>query len=347
MLGDAVAHNPGLLGSEAQITTLYDLSISVFSSQSLLVSIPILHSLSKTLKSHQPALVKVLNQALGTLLKICSERLLKYESLLKGSEHPVIMFLEEDFETLPEQHAFLGNYRRYCVSIIEHITQTNPTEALQHILGQTTESIQAVSQMHLVPYTKDAVPILQLEAQHGVVKSALSGFSHWVNQKTARSPSTSPDPGVERTRAEIYQSLGTWCQSLMSLPTLHPDAARVIIQLLVEVVCRIDNPQGSLVWHIVSYSLEMRLPEKPSDSAYADAVRLFSLSRVADVQLLARMFPDHLFVSPKSATCKVGWTNAAQDHYHDLDGLVNRTLNDPRLEDRTQWALSAVLLIVM
>jgi exportin-5 len=44
------------------------------------------------------------------------------------------MFLNEDIDTVPERHAFVGNYRRYCSSIIEAIVQKRPQEAIPHIL---------------------------------------------------------------------------------------------------------------------------------------------------------------------------------------------------------------------
>ena len=90
VLGDAIAQNPRLFEEESQVTSFYDLLITVFSSESLLVSIPVLHSISKTLSSKHKQLVHVLDAVVGILLKVCSERMLKYESLSKDVDLSLI-----------------------------------------------------------------------------------------------------------------------------------------------------------------------------------------------------------------------------------------------------------------
>lgn len=75
-------------------------------------------------------------QFIGGLLETCSQRLARYEFLPEDSDDPIILFLNEDFDTIPERHAFLGNYRRYCVEVVEIIVRRLPLEATQHILSQ-------------------------------------------------------------------------------------------------------------------------------------------------------------------------------------------------------------------
>ena len=69
------------------------------------------------------------------LLSICTQRLTRWESLPEDTEDATVMFLNEDIDTIPEKHAFVGNYRRYCSSIIESIVQKKPEEAMPHILS--------------------------------------------------------------------------------------------------------------------------------------------------------------------------------------------------------------------
>ena len=45
----------------------------------------------------------------------------------------------EDTDTLPERHAFLGNYRRYSSMIIENIVQLQLNEAISHVLTGTED----------------------------------------------------------------------------------------------------------------------------------------------------------------------------------------------------------------
>jgi exportin-5 len=58
------------------------------------------------------------------------------------SEDPSLIFLLEDIDTIPERHAFLGNYRRYSIQIIEYIVRQKKSEAVYHILGQVDQAIQ-------------------------------------------------------------------------------------------------------------------------------------------------------------------------------------------------------------
>ena len=70
------------------------------------------------------------------LLETCTQRLVRYEALPEDSNDPTILFLNEDIDTLPERHAFVGNYRRYCSQVIELVVQKRPHEAIPHILSR-------------------------------------------------------------------------------------------------------------------------------------------------------------------------------------------------------------------
>jgi len=62
--------------------------------------------------------------------------------MLEESDDPSLIFLLEDIDTIPERHAFLGNYRRYSVQIIEFIVRQKQSEAIYHILSQVDQSMQ-------------------------------------------------------------------------------------------------------------------------------------------------------------------------------------------------------------
>jgi exportin-5 len=67
-------------------------------------------------------------------------------------------FLKEDIDTLPERHAFLGNYRRYCKDVIHFIVQKQPYDALNHILSQTDQLIAEL--YHLERPLEGIYPVL-------------------------------------------------------------------------------------------------------------------------------------------------------------------------------------------
>jgi len=59
----------------------------------------------------------------------------------EGSKIPSVVFLNEDLDTIPERHAFLGNYRRFCSSIVESITRQRPFEAFPFIMGNVDNTL--------------------------------------------------------------------------------------------------------------------------------------------------------------------------------------------------------------
>lgn len=132
---------------------LFDLLALAFQNESLIVSIPALHSFTKLLVTKDSDLSTAMGQRLALLLGVCSQRLIRYESFLQDSENPVVTYLNEDFETLPELHAFLGNYRRYCITIIEGIACAMPQEAVTYILDQTVQMVDTICRDFYPPFS--------------------------------------------------------------------------------------------------------------------------------------------------------------------------------------------------
>lgn len=110
--------------------------IDILRHPSLTVSIPVLHSWSRLLISDKVGYQEIINNLVAPLLDTCMQRLVRYEALPEETEDPVIIFLNEDIDTLPERHAFVGNYRRYCGQVIEVIVQKRPHEAIPYILSR-------------------------------------------------------------------------------------------------------------------------------------------------------------------------------------------------------------------
>jgi exportin-5 len=71
--------------------------------------------------------------------------LIRYESLPEDTEDPTLMLLLEDTDTIPERHAFLGNYRRYSSQVIEAIVQLKLSDAFYHILRQAEAVLSALN----------------------------------------------------------------------------------------------------------------------------------------------------------------------------------------------------------
>ena len=112
----------------------FSLLYEIARNPSLFVSIPALHCWSKLMKLRYG----FMDGLIVPLLEICCTRLIRYESFPEDSEDVTIFFLDEDVDTIPERHAFLGNYRRYCTDIIETVVRKLPVEAMTHILQEAS-----------------------------------------------------------------------------------------------------------------------------------------------------------------------------------------------------------------
>lgn len=179
----------------------FEFLIEILRHQSLTVSIPVLHSWSRLLVAEKISNMEIVMGLIAPLLEICTQRLVRWESLPDDSQDPTILFLNEDIDTIPERHAFVGNYRRYCSSVIETIVQKRPQEAIPHILSRVDQTLNnlysdvqpfssaLISQIFL-PFLlteilveffrKSSIPLMRADTQFSVVDATLKGYQKWI-----------------------------------------------------------------------------------------------------------------------------------------------------------------------
>ena len=143
-LGNYLDRRFGAIPPQTNIQGFLELLMRVAQSQSLVVSIPILLTWTRLL-SHRalgPAAAEM--PFIVSLLELCSARLIRYESFPEETSDPVYVLLVEDTDTIPERHAFLGNYRRYCCTVIESIVHLKTSDAFSHILGRAELALNSL-----------------------------------------------------------------------------------------------------------------------------------------------------------------------------------------------------------
>ena len=143
-LGLFIEQQPQHVPSGSDLAGIFGLLYDILRNPSLVVSIPVLHCWSKLLRSSVVRDSQVVTQMVGGLLETCCARLIRYESFPEDSDEPSLLFLNEDIDTLPERHAFLGNYRRFCADVIDVLVRRTPAEAMEHILSQATNTFQSL-----------------------------------------------------------------------------------------------------------------------------------------------------------------------------------------------------------
>lgn len=157
-LGDYFERKYSRLPGATAKAEFLQLLVRVVQSQSLMVSIPVLLSWTKILNHREVGKADIISSVIGPLLEVCSSRMVRYEHLPEENEDPTFLFLQEDTDTVPERHAFLGNYRRYSAQIIEAIVQLRLVEAVSHVLGQTETMLQHLYDQ-APPFASETIPI--------------------------------------------------------------------------------------------------------------------------------------------------------------------------------------------
>lgn len=142
LLGNYLDRRFSDVPADSDVDGFLKLLLLAVQSQSLIVSIPVLVTWTRLLNNRLIGQSTANSQLIGPLLELCASRMIRYENLPEDSQDPTYLFLMEDTDTIPERHAFLGNYRRYSVQVIEAIVWLKPSDAIVHILGQTEHVLQ-------------------------------------------------------------------------------------------------------------------------------------------------------------------------------------------------------------
>lgn len=339
LLADAITYYPKLATATDQdqkldVPALFDLLLTVLQHKSLIVSIPVLHSWNRLMSVQDGMIIDYVMQALGTLIQTCSKRLLRYESLSEGYDNEIVGYLNDDFDTTPERHAFLGNYRRYCVNIIQAIARSRPMEALQHVLEQMQQMLQegpytSARGFDPATYTKSTLAVLRFDAQFNVVSSALKGFSLWCGDTASLTPEESLHAKAELDKQNAYNALQEWSSAIIDMHVDDPEVAAQVLTTLV-LILKTIKPQPHFVLRIVQHLLTMRLHDDPAHATFSDAVKAFEGLRVVELQKLALAFSNELL-----------------EVYQELEPRINALAQKHGDDARLVWGYKAFLFMIV
>jgi exportin-5 len=303
---------------------LYD----ILRNPSLVVSIPVLHCWTKLLRSRVVRDSNVVTSMVGGLLETCCARLIRYESLPEDTDDVTLQFLNEDIDTVPERHAFLGNYRRFCADVIEVLVRRTPVEAMEHILGQATNMLQNLyrEQPPFQPQTfsKNSPSVLQVDAQVTVIDAAIKGYLKWLN---TQGEDMQED---ERKRATLENSFEQWGRQILQARFEDPEIAKKVITLMSTFSTKALPDRSAFALTFLEYMLTIRLADDPSFPQYSDTVK--DLERICslEMQKLAMKFADDFM-----------------NVYDQLESKINEMIADPTTDERQRMAYSAFLFIII
>ncbi|RAK96179.1 karyopherin MSN5 [Aspergillus ibericus CBS 121593] len=306
----------------------FHLTVSVIQNQSLTISIPVLHVWSKLIASERIGNTDLVTGLVPSLLGICTERLIRWESFPADSESPTVAFLNEDIDTVPERHAFVGNYRRYCSSIIETIVQKRPQEAIPHILSGVDANLDnlyaGVEPFSVKSFSKNSIPLMRADTQFAVVEATLKGYNKWVS---AHGKMPQQD---EQKRSEMEQTLEAWAFKLMQRSFEDPILKQRIIKLVVDISAKALDKTPSFALKALEYILMTRLPDQSEYPVYSESVKELHGLTSHELRRLAMRYADYF------AT-----------FYDLLEPKIKEISMANRVDDKLQMELTSILLIIM
>lgn len=191
---------------------------------------------------------------------------------------------------MPERHAFLGNYSRFCTQVVEQVVQQQPIDALYHILGQADQALDHVYDgeppFQPAMYTKNSIPFLKLDAQFSVIEAALKGCSKWLTSLE--------NSGGDHQQSVMTSNLQVWCDRLLGLTFEDPLIKERVIQLAVGFAVGPLKRDSQFAVRVFDKILDTKCASFPNCVAYTDAVQDLHLFCVHQMQRLAMRFADHL-----------------------------------------------------
>ncbi|KAI6709497.1 hypothetical protein JHW43_007995 [Diplocarpon mali] len=344
-LGSFIEAKISAIPEDCDLPSLLNLFLAIAQSQSFVVSIPLLVTWSRLLRSETIGSSPTITPLIAPLLELCSSRLIRYESLPEDLDDPSLIFLLEDIDTVPERHAFLGNYRRYSVTIIEAIVRQKRSEAIYHILGQVDHSLRKLydgqAPFSIESYTKSSVPVLRTDAHFTVVEATLKGYMKWRSahgskplQDVKRSTSCTSEMYAkimqEQECTAIERNFEAWCERLLDLNYEDPAIRKRILQAVVQFSTSALDKNTSFMLKALEHILMSRLVERPEYPSYNDAVKEFQADGVYELQRIASKMPDQLL-----------------DVYEQLEAKVNEIISSGALDPKRQTAYQTFLFTII
>ncbi|KAK5995776.1 Protein MSN5-like protein [Cladobotryum mycophilum] len=301
------------------------LLLQVAQSQSLMVSIPVLVTWTKLLANRNIGPSNLVSPVIGPLLEICSSRLVRYENLPESTSDPTYIFLLEDTDTLPERHAFLGNYRRYSSQIIEAIVQLKLVDAVSHILGRTEHILQHLydgqPSFSKQNYFKHSMPVLQVDSHFTVIEATLKGYAKWRRLHLRDN---------QQQAAELEANLEAWCKKLLEMSFEDPLIRKRTLQLLVYFSTTALNKNADFMLKVLEHIILTWPALEPEYRAFNDAIKDLQGESMIELQRLASEMPDHLL-----------------GVYEQIEARVNEMMSSGSLDEKRALAYRSFLFLII
>ena len=312
------------------------LLLQVLRNDSLHVSIPALHLWVQILASPVSGAWEQTLACIAPLLEICSQRLIRWELLPTESNIPTINFLNEDIDTVPERHAFLGNYSRFCKDVVDGVVEKRPHEAFSYILTQANTSFHELLEgqppLDANSFSKTSMPALKVDAQCAVIEAGLQGYYRWRNSEKMKDGSRAEANGQHSSMTGNIQN---WCEQLMQMRFEDPSIWQRILHLIAEFTVNPLRKNGQFVTHFFEHllSTKARLLTTPMPKGahlYNEATKELQRFCAQQLQRIAKRCPDILM-----------------EAFGEIESAIRRYCEIPQVDEDDKERCIAVLMLII
>lgn len=265
-----------------------------------------------------------IEKLLPQLLELAAERCIKFEDV--SEDHISRQFLTIDFDTTPDTHVFLGNYRRFMEDIVRLIVCRLPADSmawLENRMDMFFSSELGWQSLNSAKLEYSGNPAYFLaHSQFILVEAALRGVSRWKIWYN------------EPDKSEVLQKLSViierWCERLIAMTMQDPLLLRKHVQTLVQ-FAPLLREVTQLMFRVLEKVLTACTFEYPNDATddEREVIRDLRTSCGTELNRLAYMMPESLM-----------------QIYDDLERVIGETFASNKLSDHEAVAFKSFLLVV-
>ncbi|ODQ65230.1 protein MSN5 [Nadsonia fulvescens var. elongata DSM 6958] len=260
---------------------------------------------------------------LPELLSIASERCIKYEDV--EEEQISKQFLEIDFDSVPETHLFLGNYRRFMDDIVRLTVCRLPVDSmiwLENRMENFFSSELGWKSMNTVLQYMGNPAYYFAHSQFVIVEAALRGISRW------KIWTTQSDKDV--LSAELSVIVERWCEKIIGMNIADPQLLRKQVQTLVQFAPLLKEV-AQLMFRVLEKVLTACTFEYPTNGSdeTLELIRDLRTNCGTELNRLAYMMPE-----------------ALMQIYGDLERVIYEIIASDKLSDHEIVAFKSFLLVV-
>lgn len=323
-LGEYLNLSKNRLPAEADLAQYLSLVLDTTRHPSLVISGMSLQFWCSVLRVEKLNGKDEIEKLLPQLLELAAERCIKFEDV--SEDHISRQFLSIDFDTTPDTHVFLGNYRRFMEDIVRLIVCRLPADSMAWLENRmdmffSSDLGRQSLSSHKLEYSGNPAYFLAY-SQFILVEAALRGVSRWKIWYNEPDKNT-----VLQTLSVIIER---WCERLIAMTLHDPLLLRKHVQTLVQ-FAPLLREVTQLMFRVLEKVLTACTFEYPNDATddEREVIRDLRTSCGTELNRLAYMMPESLM-----------------QIYDDLERVIGETFASNKLSDHEAVAFESFLLVV-